>query len=91
MFTPALKLANWLEFYADSLELNVWTSSTVLSAKQDTSSKAWTVRVRLPRGNERELVVNHVVFAVGIGGGIPNIPEYPGTVCGNFVPARLEL
>jgi hypothetical protein len=91
VFAPAVKLANWLESYAESLELNVWTSSTVLSARQDTSSKIWTVRVRFEDGNEHQIVVNQVVFAVGSGGGIPNMPEYPGMVRGCCISSCLGL
>ena len=29
MYTPAHKLAGWLEYYAEAMELNVWTSSGV--------------------------------------------------------------
>ncbi|RDB19967.1 putative indole-3-pyruvate monooxygenase YUCCA3 [Hypsizygus marmoreus] len=42
VYTPALKLAKWLEHYAEALELNVWTSSTVVSAKQDPATSNGT-------------------------------------------------
>jgi hypothetical protein len=34
VFTPAVKLGDWLESYAHALELNVWTSSEVTSIEQ---------------------------------------------------------
>lgn len=80
VYTPALKLADWLESYAHSLELNVWTSSTVTSAKQDSTTKKWTIVVETGKG-KRELCVEHVIFALGIGGNKPKMPEYPGMVC----------
>jgi cation diffusion facilitator CzcD-associated flavoprotein CzcO len=81
VYTPALKLADWLESYILSLDLNVWTSSTVVSAAQDSSSKKWTVQVLVEGGEKRQFVVDHLVFATGIGGNIPNMPTYPGMVC----------
>lgn len=30
-------------------------------------------------GSERIFHPNHVVFAIGVGGGLPNMPVYPGT------------
>src|SRR5882762_9416283 len=72
------QLADWLESYAHSLELNVWTSATVVQATQDSSSHYWTVTVKLADGRERFLHPRHLIFAIGIGGGFPNMPAYPG-------------
>ncbi|TFL05208.1 hypothetical protein BDV98DRAFT_542839 [Pterulicium gracile] len=77
VYTPAPKLANWLEGYSETMELNVWTSSEVLSASQDASNK-WHVVVQRKNGAKRTFSVNHLVFATGIGGGLMNMPEYPG-------------
>lgn len=79
-FNIPIQLANWLEFYADSLELNVWTSSTVKKVEQDSSTSKWHVSITRGDGSERKLVVNHVVFCTGIGSGVPNIPDIPGRV-----------
>lgn len=78
VFTPAQKLADWLEFYAEALELNVWTSSTVTKATRDEKTGKWAVTVRKPDGSERVFHVDHVVFALGLGGGAPKIPKIPG-------------
>jgi cation diffusion facilitator CzcD-associated flavoprotein CzcO len=75
---PFHQLADWLESYAHSLELNVWTSSTVVKASQDPSSHHWSVTVKCADGRERILHPHHLVFALGFGGGLPNIPKYPG-------------
>lgn len=50
----------WLESYAQILDLNVWTSSTVLRASQDPASKKWTVVVRRADATERVFRVNHL-------------------------------
>ncbi|KAG5721450.1 Flavin-containing monooxygenase YUCCA4 [Termitomyces sp. T112] len=74
LYTPSLKMADWLESYAAILELPVWTSSIVQSAVQLDNNK-WSVRIRTHDGTLRIFVVNHLVFATGIGDGNPNIPD----------------
>ncbi|KIJ68134.1 hypothetical protein HYDPIDRAFT_107789 [Hydnomerulius pinastri MD-312] len=78
VYTPALKLADWLESYAHSLELNVWTSATVASIEQGNKGKRWSVKVVRADGKERTFEVNHVVLALGIGSGIGKVPDIPG-------------
>ncbi|TFK48074.1 FAD/NAD(P)-binding domain-containing protein [Heliocybe sulcata] len=79
VYTPAMKLADWLESYAHHLELNVWTSSTITKINQDDKTKKWTVVVqRGENGPERTFTVEHLVFALGFGGGEPRRPKYPG-------------
>jgi cation diffusion facilitator CzcD-associated flavoprotein CzcO len=82
VYTPALKLANWLESYASSLDLNVWTSSTVTSAIPDASGTKWTVIIKRPDGERVFKQVRHVVFATGLGSGDEGVklPVYPGAV-----------
>ncbi|KAF8261171.1 hypothetical protein EI94DRAFT_1746631 [Lactarius quietus] len=75
--SPAPKIADWLENYAHSLELDVWTSSTVTRASQDPETKKWTVEIERENSDPRKLIVNHLVFAIGLGGGF-NMPQYPG-------------
>ncbi|KAJ6502848.1 hypothetical protein C8R47DRAFT_1007901 [Mycena vitilis] len=78
VYAPALKLGNWLEHYAEALELDVWTSATVKSATPTDAGK-WEVVVSLGTGpTERRFTVKHVVFATGLGGGSGKFPEYPG-------------
>ncbi|KAG6333166.1 hypothetical protein ID866_5921 [Astraeus odoratus] len=76
--TPALKLADWLESYAQSLELNVWTSTEVVSVEPSTTGKKWSVKVGRNDGTERIFNVNHVVFAMGFSSGNARIPTIPG-------------
>ncbi|KAL4064295.1 hypothetical protein V8B97DRAFT_2111878 [Scleroderma yunnanense] len=78
VFTPSLKMADWLESYAQSLELNVWTSASVISVEPGTKGKKWSVRVVRDDGRERIFGVNHIVFAMGFGSGKPNVPNIPG-------------
>jgi cation diffusion facilitator CzcD-associated flavoprotein CzcO len=74
-------MGDWLEFYASMLELNIWTSSTVTSVRQDPKTKKWSVVVhRDDKGTERIFHPVHVVLATGITGGAVKVPEIPGKV-----------
>ncbi|KAG9224371.1 hypothetical protein PLEOSDRAFT_1065723 [Pleurotus ostreatus PC15] len=77
VYAPSKKLANWLEGYAEIMELNVWTSASVEKVVQDKSPGKWMVTVRRANG-DRTFKANHVIFATGIGGGKGNLPVYPG-------------
>ncbi|KAJ6598831.1 hypothetical protein DFH09DRAFT_1243368 [Mycena vulgaris] len=77
VYTPALKLANWLESYAEALEVPVWTSSEVTAASRDASGM-WRVTVSNGQGKDRLFTVKHLVFATGFGSWRGNFPVYPG-------------
>jgi cation diffusion facilitator CzcD-associated flavoprotein CzcO len=79
--TTCIQVADWLEGYASALELDVWTSSTVTRASQDPKTKQWTVEIERANAGTRSFVVNHLVFAVGFGGGTHHVPQIPGAVC----------
>jgi hypothetical protein len=74
------QIADWLEGYARSLDLDVWTSSTVTRATQDPETKKWTVEIEHANTGPRSFVVNHLVFATGFAGGSYNMPQIPGAV-----------
>ena len=73
------QLANWLEHYAEALELNVWTSSTTTSVSQDPKTNKWHITVKRGQDGERKFIVNHLIFATGMAG-LPKTPIYPGIV-----------
>ncbi|KAI5986919.1 hypothetical protein EDD15DRAFT_2471062 [Pisolithus albus] len=77
VFTPGLKLADWLGSYARSLGLNVWTSATVVAVQPSANRGRWTVTVVREGAGERRFEVNHVVFATGLFGGAPKVPNIP--------------
>ncbi|TFK20744.1 monooxygenase [Coprinopsis marcescibilis] len=86
-FTPATKLANWLEHYADIMELNVWMSSTIEKIIQDSATGFWDITIlrRKKKGDgsvreERRRFegIHHVIMATGLGSGLPEIPSIPG-------------
>ncbi|KAH7918208.1 FAD/NAD(P)-binding domain-containing protein [Leucogyrophana mollusca] len=77
VYIPAVKLGDWFESYAHSLELNVWTSATVTSVTPG-STKRWRAVVKRQDGRERVFEADHVIFALGLGGSVPNMPKFPG-------------
>ena len=77
VYIPKDKLADWLEFYAETMELNVWTKTSFLGGEYSNLAKRWTVQLRLADGSARTLRPSHVVLAVGVSG-LPNIPEFKG-------------
>lgn len=76
IYTAKDKIADWLEFYASAMELNVWTSTELLSSNYDDATSSWTIRVQTQNG-EREIHPKHVILSTGAAGE-PNIPEFPG-------------
>jgi putative flavoprotein involved in K+ transport len=77
VYIPKDMLANFMEFYAMSMELNVWTRTTFRGGDYDPEQKRWTVRVERADGSIRTLRPSQVVMAVGVSG-IPSIPAIPG-------------
>jgi cation diffusion facilitator CzcD-associated flavoprotein CzcO len=77
VYIPKDKLANWMEFYAESMELGVWTKTIVLGGEYDSSRKRWTLRLRMPDGETRTMRPANVVVAMGVSG-LPNIPHLEG-------------
>ncbi|WP_395690545.1 flavin-containing monooxygenase [Nocardioides sp.] len=70
------KIADWFEFYAQAMELNVWCSADMTDAAYDEAARRWTLTVQTPTG-PRTLVTRDVVLATGAAGE-PNIPDFPG-------------
>ncbi len=77
VYIPKDKLADWLEFYAESMELNVWTKTVFLGGAYDNVKRRWTVRLKCPDGRTRTMRPRHVIMALGVSG-IPSIPTLKG-------------
>ena len=77
VYIPRDKIANWLEFYADTMELNVWTSTEFTGGDYDEQNDCWVLNVVGPDGNVRILRPRHVVYATGVSS-IPVMPDLPG-------------
>ena len=72
VFTPKDKLAEWFESYAKTLELNVWTSTTIIDSDWDEEKHQWTVKLERKTASgeveKRTLHPRHVVQATGHSG-----------------------
>lgn len=77
VFIPKDMLANWFEYYAGAMELNIWTSTTLTKARYDDAAKRWTVHLTRADGSERIMHPRHVVFCNGVST-IPKMPDLPG-------------
>lgn len=77
-FLPKDKLAQWLESYAEAMELNVWTDSEVIGAHRDEQTSRWTVRIRRGDGSITERTTPQVVLSTGGHSGVPKLPQIPG-------------
>jgi len=77
VYLPKDKLAGWLEFYAEAMELNVWNGTTFLGGRYDEAAKQWHARLQLADGRIRIMHPSHIVMAIGVSG-IPNIPTFAG-------------
>jgi cation diffusion facilitator CzcD-associated flavoprotein CzcO len=70
------KIADWFEFYAEAMELNVWTRAEMHDSSYDAASGRWTLAIRTPDG-ERVLHPQDVILATGAAAEV-NLPEFPG-------------
>jgi cation diffusion facilitator CzcD-associated flavoprotein CzcO len=77
LFLPKDKLAGWLEYYAEAMELNVWNRTTFLGGEYDEPSGRWTARLAMRDGMIRTMHPSHIVLAIGVSG-IPNVPVFVG-------------
>ncbi|KAK8038091.1 Flavin-binding monooxygenase-like protein [Apiospora phragmitis] len=77
---PKDKLAEFFEAYAMLLELNVWTRTSMTSAKWDAEKKHWTVTVERQVGDKiesRTFHPRHIIQATGHSGK-KNFPTIKG-------------
>lgn len=77
VYIPRDTIANWLEFYADTMELNVWTGTEFTGGSYNEKTATWALTVRRADGTERVLKPRHVVLATGVSA-LPIMPDIPG-------------
>lgn len=70
------KIANWLESYVETMEIDFWTRTTFKGAVWDDKTKRWTANLALDvaDGAGRTLHPRHIIMATSVSG-TPNIPE----------------
>lgn len=76
-FTPKDMMGDWLEEYAQSLDLNVTCNSTIKAASFDEAEALWHVTM-IQDGKEVLFTIPHIVFAVGTSG-FAHTPEFTGS------------
>ncbi|MFI5429286.1 flavin-containing monooxygenase [Aeromicrobium sp. UC242_57] len=76
IFSAKDKIADWFEFYAEVMELNVWTNAEMYDSSYDEASGVWTLKVRTADG-ERILHPQDVILATGAAAEV-NLPDIPG-------------
>lgn len=77
MYTPRDKFANWLEQYATSQDIIVWTNSRIaLRPLYDDEEKHWDITVD-KNGVTTQLYPKHIVVCAGTLGS-PNNPTFQG-------------
>ena len=77
-YIPKDKIANWLESYVETLEIDFWTRTTFKGATWDATTKRWAAHLALDLagGAGRTLHPRHIVMATSVSG-TPNMPEIP--------------
>ncbi|KAL8855792.1 MAG: hypothetical protein Q9178_007556 [Gyalolechia marmorata] len=90
VFTPKDKLAEWFEFYAKALELNVWTKTSLMSSDWNEDKRQWSLTLERQvdgRKETRTFHPRHVIQATGHSGE----PYFPSHIEGldNFKGDRL--
>lgn len=78
VFIPKDKLANWLQHYADSMELSIWLKTTIQEGTTPTyhpESGTWSLQLKRPSGIVT-LTPSYVVMATGLNGA----PHWPQNV-----------
>jgi putative flavoprotein involved in K+ transport len=76
-YIPKDMLGNWLEMYAEAMQLNCWSNTEFVSGSYDVASGRWTAVLRLGDGSERVMHPAHVILSNGTNG-IAHIPDLPG-------------
>ncbi len=76
IFPSKDKVADWLKYYTDLMELNYWASTTCKNAQWNENEQRWIVNLERD-GVDITLRPVHLIFALGVSG-YPQIPEFPG-------------
>ena len=77
-YVPKDKIADWLEYYAEAMEADVFTSTRFVSANRDQAADKWNVILSGKDGETTGLSVPHIVWATGAVSGTPHVPRMPG-------------
>ncbi len=77
-YLPKDLIGDWLDTYAQYLDLNIWTSTSFKGAQYDEAAQCWTATLQMKDGSERVMRPRHIILATGGIGGKPNVPSLKG-------------
>ncbi|KAJ7665075.1 hypothetical protein DFH06DRAFT_307713 [Mycena polygramma] len=77
LYVPAKLIASYYAKYVQDLQLPAYAGRECVSAVWDDAQTQWTVTLEGPAGTE-VVSARNLVFAVGIGGRYPVMPDFPG-------------
>lgn len=77
-YIPKDKIANWIESYVETMEIDFWTRTTFQGATWDPVKQSWTAQLALDvaDGVGRTLHPRHIVMATSVSG-TPKLPDIP--------------
>ena len=76
-FTPTRRFGDFLESYANLLDVPVWTSATADNLHYDADDEIWSLDVTRRGREQRTIRTRHLVVATGLNGK-PHTPEVQG-------------
>lgn len=75
-YIPKDKIANWLEFYVEALELDFWTRTSFEGATFDEAARCWNAKLTLEDGSTRVMRPRHIIMATSVSS-VPKLPDIP--------------
>jgi cation diffusion facilitator CzcD-associated flavoprotein CzcO len=79
-YLPKDRIANWLETYAECMDIAFWTQTAFEGARFDAGAGRWTAHVKRADGRARALRPRHIVMATSVSG-TPHLPQIPTLEC----------
>jgi cation diffusion facilitator CzcD-associated flavoprotein CzcO len=76
-YIPKDMLGNWLEMYAEAMQLNCWSGTEFVSGDYDAASERWNATLRMANGTERIVHPRHIILSNGTNG-IAHMPDLSG-------------
>ncbi len=70
------QIANWLETYAECMDVAFWTGTAFEGARFDAGAGRWTAHLKRADGRARALRPKHIVMATSVSG-TPHMPTIP--------------
>ncbi len=75
-YLPKDRIANFLEFYVDAMDIQFWTETSFEGATYDAARGHWEATVKLADGGTRVMKPRHIVMATSVSG-TPRVPHIP--------------